>query len=732
MTFGAPHWLYILALLPLLVILIFNNEKRVKVLLQKIVAARLTPQLAGSISYGKRRLRFLLLLLGIAAVIVSLAQPQFGYTWEQSKRKGRDVILAIDTSKSMLATDLVPNRLKRAKLAAQDLITLLQGDRVGVLAFAGSSFLQAPLTIDYGAVLGSVDELDTNIIPKGGTNIADVIESAAKAFGKGESENRALVLFTDGDELDADGVAAAKKHEKDFRIFTVGVGSPDGALIPVPGDDDGTSFVKDNEGQIVKSKLDETRLRQIAEASGGFYTLLQNGPADMKTIVQQGLGKMQEKEIDARMSRHPIERYQWPLALGLALIAGSTFIGERRRSASSHMRGTAVKSALIFLALCIARPSANAAALNEGVELYNGKKFRESYDVFQKQLARNPDSQALHFDSGAAAYKQGDYNISIDAFSRAIASPKTEIRGKSEYNLANALTLRGAKQESKETKLKDWNNALQHYDEALKIDEKNEDAKFNRDVVKKLIEDLKREEQQKKQDQQKDSKDDKKKDDKQDQKKDQKDDQKKQDNQKKDDKNSNKDQQQQKDSRPQNGNNEDSKDGKDSKQDQSKSDEQKKQNEQSESDGKSGDEKKDDSSMPDQKNDGKQGDSKEGEQKQDQQQNGEHGKNQDSEKQNPPQQQSGNGSPDNRQQVGQQPTPAPEGEDKKFSGDIKDQSSGKLDDTKKNDQGQAYDPGQVREMSPEEAQHVIEAEKDEDAKGVLIERRGSAPVLKDW
>lgn len=391
MTFGAPSWLWALALLPALALLFFANERRGKLLLQKIVAARLLPQLAGSVSPGKRRLRFFILSLGLASIIVSLAQPRIGYTWEQSKRRGRDVLIAIDTSKSMLATDAAPNRLTRAKLAAQDLIALLQGDRVGVLAFAGTAFLQAPLTIDYGAALDSIGDLDTDTIPRGGTDIAGVIEAAARAFGNGESEDRALVLFTDGEELEADGVAAARKYGKDFRIFTVGVGSAEGTIIPMPETNGGTGFVKDPAtGQIVKSKLDETRLREIAAAADGFYTHLQNGPAEMKKIVQVGLGKMREHDIDARMARHPIERYQWPLALGLALIAGSMFIRERRRASGNANRRLAVHAALVLFALWPGPQSAKALSLNEGVNLYNDKKYKDAYDVFQNRSLATP------------------------------------------------------------------------------------------------------------------------------------------------------------------------------------------------------------------------------------------------------------------------------------------------------------------------------------------------------
>jgi len=197
MKFGAAYWLWVLAFLPLLVVLFFGNEKRRRALLQRIVAPRLLPHLAGSSSPGGRRLRFAVLLIGIAAVIVSLAQPQYGYTWEQSKRRGRDVLIAIDTSKSMLSTDIAPDRLARAKLAAEDLVNQLEGDRIGVLAFAGDAFLQTPPTIDDNAALDSINDLDVKTIPRGGTDIAAVINEAARAFGEGESEDRALVLFTD-------------------------------------------------------------------------------------------------------------------------------------------------------------------------------------------------------------------------------------------------------------------------------------------------------------------------------------------------------------------------------------------------------------------------------------------------------------------------------------------------------------------------------------------------------
>ena len=215
-------------------------------LLSKVVAPRLRAQLAGAVSKGRRTFKSALILAVFGLIAVALARPQWGFTQREVKQRGRDVIVAIDTSRSMLATDVAPSRLARAKLVAQDLLRLVRGDRVGLVAFAGSAFLQAPLTLDYNAVLASLEELDTAVIPKGGTNIADAIRTAEQAFGKGEGQTRALIILTDGEELDADGISAAKRAASlGVRIFTVGIGSGEGSLIPLRTEDGGTDFVRD-------------------------------------------------------------------------------------------------------------------------------------------------------------------------------------------------------------------------------------------------------------------------------------------------------------------------------------------------------------------------------------------------------------------------------------------------------------------------------------------------------
>src|SRR2546421_11854830 len=277
MNFGAPIWLWALAILPLLVFLYARAERRSAIKLREFVSPRLLPQLAGNVDRVRRAIRFAFVLLALALAITALAKPRWGYTYEDVKRRGLDLLFAVDTSRSMLSNDVQPNRLERVKLAAQDLFNQLQGDRVGLVAFAGRAFLQAPLTIDYEAALESINDLDTKTIPEGGTNISEAIALAVQTFGKSAMGNRALIVFTDGEELSGDAVKSAKAAaDAGVRIFTVGVGTPQGSLIPISGEDGETAFVKDSAGQVVKSKLDEKRLREVAQASGGFYLQLEN------------------------------------------------------------------------------------------------------------------------------------------------------------------------------------------------------------------------------------------------------------------------------------------------------------------------------------------------------------------------------------------------------------------------------------------------------------------------
>ena len=437
--------------------------------------------------------------MAIVLSILALAQPRFGYLDQEIKSRGRDVIIAIDTSRSMLSTDTAPTRLGRAKLISQDLLDLLKGDRVGLIAFAGTAFLQAPLTLDKGAVLASINDLDTSTIPKGGTDIAAAIRLSIAAFGKGETMSRALVLMTDGEELEESGVEAAREAAAlGIKIFTIGFGSASGSLIPIRTESGQNDFVRDENGNPVNSKLDASRLTEISRATGGFY--LPYGLDAASVIYNKGILPMDQEENGTLTARKPIERYSWPAGAALLLLAFWSILGERRRHGASPV-------ALIACLLTMVHQSATAA--NSGIHEYQQGNYDAALKDFERNIQAGASAPEVRFDAGAAAYKAGDYKKAADYFAEAMTSANPKIRDAATYNLANSLVRSGEAAQDKEAKLSDWNNALQHYGTVLKGSPSNAQAKANSDIVRKLIEDLKKQQDQKKQQDKKNNKDQK-------------------------------------------------------------------------------------------------------------------------------------------------------------------------------------------------------------------------------
>jgi Ca-activated chloride channel family protein len=369
-----------------------------------------------------------------------------------------------------------------------------------LIAFAGRAFMQAPLTIDYDAVNESINDLDTKTIPEGGTNISQAIALAVETFGKSATGNRALVLFTDGEELSGDAAKAAKTAaDANVRIFTVGVGTPQGSLIPIPAEEGGTAFVKDSGGQVVKSKLDETRLKEIARVTGGFYLHLENGPRTMKQLYTEGISKMTAAEFDARLSRRPIERYEWPLGAAILAVSMSILIGERKRARVRNVSRAPVKLAPAAAAVLVLSAQ-YVSATPPGLSLYDEGKYPEAYQSFQDDLKQHPDSPAkdkMQFDAGAAAYKMRDYNKAEEAFSQALLTKDKGLQGDSHFNMGRTLEERADMTKSDDEALKDLENAKTHYEDVLKLDPNNKAAQANRDAVNEKIERLKKKRKEK-------------------------------------------------------------------------------------------------------------------------------------------------------------------------------------------------------------------------------------------
>ena len=266
MTFLHPQYFHALWLLPLLVLLRLWSGRRAGKAADSFVAWRLRELLVAGASPVRMWSIFTLQLLALAGFVAAMAQPRWGEEKRLITETGKNVIIAIDTSRSMLADDVSPNRLLRAKLAAEDILGTLQSHRVGLIAFAGRAYLQAPLTTDHEAVIESIRALDTNTIPHGGTTISEAIREALEAFTKTKARSHGLILFSDGGEEDADLESVLKEaREKKLIILTVGVGTDVGALIPDPDPEHAGDFIRDPAtNKPVHTRIEEETLKKIA------------------------------------------------------------------------------------------------------------------------------------------------------------------------------------------------------------------------------------------------------------------------------------------------------------------------------------------------------------------------------------------------------------------------------------------------------------------------------------
>ena len=258
--------------------------------------------------------------------------------------------------------------------------------------------------------------------------------------------------------------------------------------------------MKDAQGQVVKSKLDETRLREVAQAAGGFYVHLENGPRTMKQLFSDGLAKMQVADINARLSRRPIERYEWPLSAAILFFALALLINDRKGPRTARRRPEQKRSIAAAAAVLFLSAAGWARAASPGLQLYEEQKFPEAYEHFQKTLQENPGARPtdrIQFDAGAAAYKMKDYNKALQSFSQALLSKDPHLQSESHYNLGNTLYERGEAEKSDAKKLSNWEGALPHYEETLKAEPQNKNAKDNYEFVKKKIEELKKKQEQK-------------------------------------------------------------------------------------------------------------------------------------------------------------------------------------------------------------------------------------------
>ncbi len=333
MNWGHAHYFYLLWLAAAL--LLFWRWAGIRK--RREMGAFAEPALAGSLIVGmsarRRRLKTAALFFAVVFIVIALAEPKWGYHWQRVAREGIDIVIAIDVSKSMLARDVKPDRLDRAKMEVRELLDTLDGDRVALVAFAGSSYTVCPLTLDYSAVEMFLKVVRVGVAPLGGTDIGGAIEQAIKIFQGDERNYRALIVLSDGEDHEAKVEEAAKKaKELGVKIFSIGIGSKGGELIPIETEEGKKAYLKDKEGKVVQTQLTENTLEQIALLTGGAYIYPSAGRFGLVDLYNEKISRMEKKELGERQRKVYENRFQWPLGIALLLLIMEMLVSERKRN----------------------------------------------------------------------------------------------------------------------------------------------------------------------------------------------------------------------------------------------------------------------------------------------------------------------------------------------------------------------------------------------------------------
>ncbi len=337
MQFFHPEWLNGLWLVILVFLFFVWTGQRKRKLLEKFAAWQTLELLSQSHSDTKERVKKGLFLIVLTLLIITLAQPQWGEAKKEVQRKGVEIIFLVDTSLSMLAEDIPPSRIEKAKLEMKAFLRQLKGDRIGIVTFAGSGFIQSPLTLDYDAFLLFVNSIQVGYIPDAGTSLSEAIRSAVKAFPKTKQKSRVIILLSDGEDLEGNVEAAVKMtREAKVRIYSIGIGTKEGAPIPLRSEHGKVSgYKKDRSGEVVITKLNEELLTQIAEQTGGLYTQVSPSEREIEWIYRH-TQNLEKKEFKQQLVVERENHFQFFLGVALLVLLSEMLISNAKKAQKAH------------------------------------------------------------------------------------------------------------------------------------------------------------------------------------------------------------------------------------------------------------------------------------------------------------------------------------------------------------------------------------------------------------
>lgn len=507
-------YLYLLAVIPILALLRFMMTRAQKKRLKKFGDPQLVKQLMPDISRWRPSVKFWLLQAALTLIIVMLARPQFGTKISQEKRQGIETLICMDISNSMLAQDVTPSRLDRCKMMVENLVDNFTDDKIGLIVFAGDAFIQLPITSDYVSAKMFLADIQPSMIATQGTDIALAISKAQNSFTQEEGIGKAIIVITDGEDHEGGAIEAAKDaRKKGMRVYVLGVGSAGGAPIP----DGNGGYMKDRGGNTVMTHLNQDMCRQIAQAGGGAYIHVDNN-SDAQRQLDNELAKLSKKETESTIYSDYDEQFQAVGILVLLLLIVELCLLECKNPLLKNVRffkgkrkyTAAVMLMLIFMS---AQAQSDRNSIREGNRLFRSGKFAESEVSYRKAMEKNPRNPQAAYNLGNALFAQRKDSAAVVAYQSGVQLETSKIRKAMGYHNIGVVC----------QSHKMFAEAIEAYKNALRLNPKNDQARYNLELCKRQQKNQQNKQNQDKQDQKKDEngKDQKKEQQKQD-KKDQK------------------------------------------------------------------------------------------------------------------------------------------------------------------------------------------------------------------
>jgi Ca-activated chloride channel family protein len=504
--FEDPIYLYLLVLIPILALIrfvLFRNQKK---RLRKFGEPALLKKLMPDVSRFRPSVKFWILQGALALLIVMLARPQLGTKISHEKRIGIETIIAMDISNSMRAEDIVPSRLDRSKMMVENLVDHFSNDKIGLIVFAGDAFVQLPITSDHVSAKMFLSSIDPSMIATQGTDLARAIDMATHSFTQEEGIGKAIVVITDGEDHEGGAVESAKAaKDNGMRVYVLGVGSVNGAPVPIPGTGD---YMKDQAGNTVMSALNEDMCKQVAQAGGGAYIHVENNSAAQDQLDNE-LDKLAKKETTATMYSEFDEQFQAFGVLALLLLILEICIFDRKNPLLKHLSLFGNKKKVATMLLLLVTMTAVAQTDRQYIRQGNKQFHRGDYPgaevSFRKALEKNPKNSQAAFNLGNALMAQKKDSAAVEQFENAARLETNPLRKAQSFHNMGVICQTH----------KMYGEAIEAYKKALRLNPDDDETRYN--LV--LCKHQKQKQDQNRQNQDQQNNDDKKKDDKKDQQK---------------------------------------------------------------------------------------------------------------------------------------------------------------------------------------------------------------------